>query len=169
MKVTIEILRPIVKVPVCPGYISRGEMMPPFDPYEDRMAENPAGRLVEELLLQGGVDQYLSRWAVLDGARRKVRNGLNFITGRGYCARAGVGYPDHGNTAVLQSKRGDFNWESIFSAELGSRCSTREAFLPHDLIRCLPLHARAWAAERHASHHNALKQFEICNIQKEWS
>ena len=167
--VSMGIIRPISKVAVCPGQVSQGEAMPPFNPYEDRTAESPAGQLVEKVLLQGGVDQYPSRWSVLDWARRKVRDGLNFITGRGYCTHAGVGYPNHGNTAVLQTKRGDFGWKSSFSAELRSRCSIRAPFSLHDLIKCLSLQTRAWVAERYAVHHRAVRQFEIFNIQKEWN
>jgi 2-dehydro-3-deoxygluconokinase len=78
------------------------------------------GRLVEDLMLQGGVDQELVRWAPFDGVGRKVRNGLNF-TERGYGVRAAVGCSDRGNTAISQVKPGDFDWSSIFSAGRGSR------------------------------------------------
>jgi 2-dehydro-3-deoxygluconokinase len=84
------------------------------------LADNPVGRLVEDLMLQGGVDQELVRWAPYDGVGRKVRNGLNF-TERGYGVRAAVGCSDRGNTAVSQLKPGDFDWNSIFGAEFGSR------------------------------------------------
>lgn len=39
--------------------------------------DNPVGRLVEDLILQGG-DQDLIRWVPYDGVGHKVRNGLNF-------------------------------------------------------------------------------------------
>ncbi len=84
------------------------------------LADNPVGRLVEDLMLQGGVDQDLVRWVPYDGVGRKVRNGLNF-TERGYGDRAAVGCSDRGNTAVSQLKPGDYDWKSIFGAELGSR------------------------------------------------
>ena len=84
------------------------------------LAENPVGRLVEDLMLQGGVDQELVRWVPFDGVGRKVRNGLNF-TERGYGVRAGVGCSDRGNTAVSQLKPGDYDWKSIFGAQMGSR------------------------------------------------
>src|SRR5580704_4348181 len=54
------------------------------------LAENPVGRLVEDLMLQGGVDQDFVRWVPYDGVGRTVRNGLNF-TERGYGVRAAVG------------------------------------------------------------------------------
>jgi len=84
------------------------------------LADNPVGRLVEDLMLQGGVDQELVRWAAYDGVGRKVRNGLNF-TERGYGLRAAVGCSDRGNTAISQVKPGDFDWKSIFGPPSGSR------------------------------------------------
>jgi 2-dehydro-3-deoxygluconokinase len=84
------------------------------------LAENPVGRLVEDLILQGGVDTSLIKWAPFDGVGRTVRNGLNF-TERGFGVRAAVGCSDRGHTAISQAKRGDFDWASIFGAENGSR------------------------------------------------
>src|SRR5499427_6855040 len=40
------------------------------------LADNAAGRLVEDLILQGGVDTGLLRWVKYDGVGREVRNGL---------------------------------------------------------------------------------------------
>jgi 2-dehydro-3-deoxygluconokinase len=79
------------------------------------IAESPVGRLVEDLMLQGGVDTSLVRWVPYDGVGRTVRNGLNF-TERGFGVRAAVGCSDRGNTAVSQTKLGDFHWEEIFGA-----------------------------------------------------
>jgi 2-dehydro-3-deoxygluconokinase len=84
------------------------------------LADNPIGRLLEDLMLQGGVDQELVRWMPYDGVGRKVRNGLNF-TERGYGVRAALGCSDRGNTAVAQLAPGDFDWSAIFAAPLGSR------------------------------------------------
>jgi 2-dehydro-3-deoxygluconokinase len=84
------------------------------------LADNAVGRLVEDLMLQGGVDQELVRWMPFDGVGRAVRNGLNF-TERGFGSRAAVGCSDRGNTAVSQLKPGDFDWKSIFGAGCGSR------------------------------------------------
>ncbi len=44
-------------------------------------ADNPVGRLVQDLIYQGGVDQSLVRWVPYDGVGRAVRNGLNFTEG----------------------------------------------------------------------------------------
>ena len=84
------------------------------------LAENPVGRLVEDLILQGGVDYSLLKWVPYDGVGRTVRNGLNF-TERGYGVRAAAGCSDRGHTAISQVKSGDFEWESIFGQQNGSR------------------------------------------------
>src|SRR5271155_4798660 len=84
------------------------------------LADNPVGRLVEDFILQGGVDTSLIRWIPYDGVGRTVRNGLNF-TERGFGVRAAAGCSDRGNTAVSQTKRGDFDWEEIFGPANGSR------------------------------------------------
>ena len=65
------------------------------------LADNPVGRLIEELILQGGVDQSHLRWVPYDGVGRTVRNGLNF-TERGFGVRGAVGCSDRGHTAVSQ-------------------------------------------------------------------
>jgi 2-dehydro-3-deoxygluconokinase len=76
------------------------------------LADNPVGRLVEDLMLQGGVEQRVT-WAKYDGVGRRVRNGLNF-TERGFGVRAALGCSDRGHTAVSQLKPGDVDWDEIF-------------------------------------------------------
>jgi 2-dehydro-3-deoxygluconokinase len=83
------------------------------------LADNPIGRLVEDLMNQGGVDHSLTRWVPYDGVGRSVRNGLNF-TERGFGVRAALGCSDRGHTAVSQLKEGDINWNHIFR-DLGVR------------------------------------------------
>ena len=83
-------------------------------------ADNPVGRLLEDLVLQGGVDASLVTWVKYDGIGRTVRNGLNF-TERGFGVRAAVGCSDRGNTAVSKMKPGDVDWESVFGSANGSR------------------------------------------------
>jgi 2-dehydro-3-deoxygluconokinase len=77
------------------------------------LADNPVGRLIEDLMFQGGVDQSLVRWSPYDGIGRTVRNGLNF-TERGFGVRAALGCPDRANTAASQLKAGDIDWDAIF-------------------------------------------------------
>ena len=84
------------------------------------LADNAVGRLVEDCILQGGVDTALLRWLPFDGVGRTVRNGLNF-TERGFGMRAAAGCSDRGNTAISQTKPGDFQWEAIFGTANGAR------------------------------------------------
>lgn len=77
-------------------------------------ADNPIGRLIEDLILQGGVDTRFIKWIRYDGCGRETRNGLNF-TERGFGIRGAVGCSDRGNTASSQLKAGEIDWEGIFS------------------------------------------------------
>ena len=83
------------------------------------LADNPVGRLVQDLMFQGGVDTSHVKWVPYDGVGRAVRNGLNF-TERGFGLRGGVGCSDRGHTAVSQLAPGDVDWDEIFGAK-GSR------------------------------------------------
>ncbi|MBN1173247.1 MAG: sugar kinase [Micromonosporaceae bacterium] len=83
------------------------------------LARNEVGLLLEDLMLQGGVDTSLVRWAPYDGIGRTVRNGLNF-TERGFGVRGAVGCSDRGNTAASQLKPEDVDWEHLFGT-LGVR------------------------------------------------
>ncbi|MGB6192827.1 MAG: sugar kinase [Terracidiphilus sp.] len=85
------------------------------------LADNPVGRLIEDLILQGGVDPRLLKWVAFDGVGRTARNGLNF-TERGFGLRAAVGCSDRGLTAISQVKPGDFDWPIIFGSENGTKC-----------------------------------------------
>ena len=80
------------------------------------LADNPVGRLVEDLMLQGGVGQKDVRWGPYDGVGRTVRNGLNF-TERGFGIRAALGCSDRGHTAISLMKPGEVDWDLIFSKE----------------------------------------------------
>ncbi|QGQ18342.1 sugar kinase [Cellulomonas sp. JZ18] len=83
------------------------------------LADNEVGRLVEDFMLQGGLDTQFVRWMPYDGVGRAVRNGLNF-TERGFGVRGAVGVSDRGHTAASQLKPGDVDWEHLFG-ELGVR------------------------------------------------
>jgi 2-dehydro-3-deoxygluconokinase len=76
-------------------------------------ADNDVGRLLEDFILQGGVDTEFIKWLPFDGVGRVTRNGLNF-TERGFGVRGAVGIPDRGHTAASQLKPGDFDWDHIF-------------------------------------------------------
>lgn len=80
------------------------------------IVENPVGRLLEDLVLQGGVSLEYVQWVPFDGIGRKVRVGLNF-TERGFGVRGAVGCSDRANSAASQLKKGDIDWERIFGRD----------------------------------------------------
>ena len=80
------------------------------------LADNPVGRLLEDLMLQGGVDLSHVSWVPYDGVGRSVRNGLNF-TERGFGIRRALGCSDRGHTAAAQVRPGAIDWDAIFGGE----------------------------------------------------
>lgn len=77
------------------------------------MVDNPVGRLLEDLMLQGGVSLEYVKWVPYDGIGRKARIGLNFME-KGFGIRAALGCSDRGHSAASQMKKGDIDWEKIF-------------------------------------------------------
>ena len=63
------------------------------------LADNPVGRLVQDLIYQGGVDQSHVRWVPYDGVGRASRNGLNFV-------ERGFGYPRRNRLFGSRTDRG---------------------------------------------------------------
>lgn len=82
-------------------------------------ADNDVGRLIEDFILQGGVDTRFIKWVPYDGIGRTIRNGLNF-TERGFGIRGAVGVSDRGLTAASQLRPGDIDWDELFG-KLGAR------------------------------------------------
>jgi 2-dehydro-3-deoxygluconokinase len=83
------------------------------------LADNEIGRLIEDFILQGGVDTSFIHWQQYDGVGRTVRNGLNF-TERGFGVRGAVGVSDRGVTAASQLRPSDVDWDHLFG-DLGVR------------------------------------------------
>lgn len=79
-------------------------------------ADNEVGKLLENLMLTGGVDLTHVQWIPFDGVGRQIRNGLNF-TERGFGVRAAIGTSDRGHTAASQLKPGDIDWDHIFGEQ----------------------------------------------------
>ena len=79
-------------------------------------ADNPVGRLLEDLILQGGVDQSYVYWVPYDGVGRGVRNGLNFVE-RGFGVRSALGCSDRGHSAASTLRPGDVDWNAIFARD----------------------------------------------------
>jgi len=120
------------------------------------LADNPIGRLIEDLMLQGGVSQKYVRWIPYDGIGRTVRNGLNF-TERGFGLRAAVGCSDRGHTAVSQLKPGDIDWQQIFSKDRTRWFHTGGIFTA--LSETTPLVAEE--AMRTAKQHGAIVSYDL--------
>ncbi|MDD3796865.1 MAG: sugar kinase [Lachnospiraceae bacterium] len=82
-------------------------------------AENEMGLLMEDLILQGGVDTSMIKWMKTDGIGRICRNGLNYVE-RGFGIRGALSCSDRANTAISKAKPEDFDFDYIFG-ELGVR------------------------------------------------
>lgn len=114
------------------------------------LAANDIGRLVEDLILQGGVDPSMIRWIPYDGVGRTVRNGLNF-TERGFGVRGAVGVSDRGTTAASQLGPEDVDWEQLFGT-LGVRwLHTGGIFAALSPRTADVIEAAATAARRHGT------------------
>jgi 2-dehydro-3-deoxygluconokinase len=77
---------------------------------------NDIGMLLEDLMLQGGVDLRHVKWVPFDGVGREARVGLNF-TERGFGVRAARGISDRARSAASQMRPGDVDWARIFGEE----------------------------------------------------
>ena len=77
---------------------------------------NDVGWLVEDLIMQGGVDTSHIIWREFDGIGRNTRVGLNF-TEKGYGPRAALGCNDRGHSSASQIKPGEVNWDKLFGEE----------------------------------------------------
>jgi 2-dehydro-3-deoxygluconokinase len=128
------------------------------------LCDNPVGRLIEDLMLQGGVDLSYLRWVSYDGIGREVRNGLNF-TERGFGPRGAVGCSDRGHTAASQMQPKDVDWEALFGAKEGARwLHTGGVFA--GLSRGTPLVARE--AMEHARRHGTRISYDLNYRESLW-
>ena len=80
------------------------------------VVDNSVGRLLEDLMYQGGVSMEYLKWVPFDGIGKTSRVGLNF-TERGFGVRAASGCSDRANTAASQLTKGSIDWEQIFGAD----------------------------------------------------
>ena len=80
------------------------------------LPDSEVGRLVEDLMLQGGMDVSNVIWRTYDGLGRNTRVGLNF-TERGFGLRAPLGVSDRGNSSASQIRPGDFDWDAILARQ----------------------------------------------------
>ena len=80
------------------------------------LPKNDLGWLVEDLILQGGVDMSHVVWRDFDGLGRNTRVGLNF-TEKGFGIRPALGCSDRGHSAASQLRPGEVNWDKLFGEE----------------------------------------------------
>ena len=80
------------------------------------LPKNDLGWLVEDFIMQGGVDMSHVIWRDFDGLGRNTRVGLNF-TEKGFGIRPALGCSDRGHSAASQIKPGEVNWEKLFGEE----------------------------------------------------
>ncbi len=80
------------------------------------LVDNPVGRLVEDLMLQGGMDTSHVLWRAYDGIGNDCRNGVYFLE-RGFGVRNALGSMDRGHTAVSQLNPGEIDWGRLFEQE----------------------------------------------------
>src|SRR5215813_9965571 len=114
------------------------------------LADNPIGRLVQDLIYQGAVDQSHLIWKKYDGVGRAVRNGLNF-TERGFGVRAALGCSDRGHTAVSQLQPGEIDWDKIFGDEGARWFHTGGIFCALSETTPLVAHEAIAAAKKHGT------------------
>lgn len=126
-------------------------------------ADNLVGRLIQDLIYQGGVDQSYVKWVPYDGVGRTVRNGLNF-TERGFGLRAALGCSDRGTTAASQLKPGDFDWDQIFGRDGARWLHTGGIFA--GLSETTPL--VAGEAMRAAKQHGAIVSYDLNYRESLW-
>jgi 2-dehydro-3-deoxygluconokinase len=79
------------------------------------LGDNEVGRLLEELMLAGGVDLTHLVWKPADATGRHHRNPLNF-TERGFGVRGAVGVSDRAHSATAALAPGDVDWDEVFGA-----------------------------------------------------
>ena len=83
------------------------------------IGDNEVGRLLEDLLLQGGVNLDHVVWKPADDVGRQHRTPLNF-TERGFGVRNPRGVYDRANSATATLEPDDVDWDHLFG-ELGVR------------------------------------------------
>lgn len=82
------------------------------------LVDNEVGRLVEDLMMAGGVGLDHVSWVPFDGLGF-TRVGLNF-TEKGFGIRPPLGVSDRANSAASKMAPGDIDWKRLF-AEEGAR------------------------------------------------
>jgi 2-dehydro-3-deoxygluconokinase len=80
------------------------------------LPQNDLGLLVEDLILQGGMDVSHVIWRPFDGIGLDTRVGLNF-TEKGFGIRPALGVSDRANSSASQIRPGEVDWDRLFGQE----------------------------------------------------
>ena len=91
------------------------------------LGDSEVGRLLEDLLLQGGTNLDHVVWRRTDDVGREHRTPLNF-TERGFGARAPRGTYDRAHSATATMSPDDVDWDHLFG-DLGARWFHRRPHL----------------------------------------
>ena len=81
--------------------------------------DNEVGRLIEDLVLQGGVDTSLVQWVPYDGVGRAAHATVSTSPSAGYGVRGALGCSDRGDTAASTA--------ASRATSTGTSCSERRA------------------------------------------
>jgi 2-dehydro-3-deoxygluconokinase len=112
------------------------------------IARSEVGRLLESLILQGGVDPRYIVWRKYDGIGRRHRNSINF-TERGFGLRGAVGVSDRAHSATGSLRPEDVDWDELFDVRRARWFHTGGVFAGLSGTTA-PVAAAAMAAARHA-------------------
>jgi len=80
------------------------------------LGDNDIGLLLEDLILQGGVDTSYLTWRKSHGIGRTNRNPVNF-TERGFGVRGAVGVSDRAHSACAELSPQDVDWDQLFGRD----------------------------------------------------
>ncbi|WP_309093313.1 sugar kinase [Phenylobacterium sp.] len=122
------------------------------------------GALVEDLILQGGVDASHILWREADGVGRNTRVGLNF-TERGFGPRPALGVSDRARSAASQLRADEVDWNALFGGEGVRWLHTGGIFAALSESTA----EAALAAIRAAKRHGTLVSYDLNHRASLWS
>jgi 2-dehydro-3-deoxygluconokinase len=114
------------------------------------IGDNHVGLLLEDLILQGGVDTEYVVWKKADGIGRQNRNALNF-TERGFGVRGALGVSDRAHSATAAMRPGDVDWDRLFGHDGVRWLHTGGIFAGLSLETAEVAEAAMTAARRHGT------------------
>lgn len=128
------------------------------------LAKNPLGRLLEDLIMQGGVDASQILWREPDiNDHDALRNGVYF-TEAGCGMRAPHSYFDRSNAALAKIQPTDFDWKWIFGEFCSRWFHTGSTFVGLTESTAGVAHA----AMQFARKHRTIVSYESCYLDSLW-